>query len=288
MSEREPNYNEDGNMHIDVRNDYVYAKHPQKISIFAMRLLRIAIAQCRMGDGEFYQYAFSIPKLAEMIGCDRHNIYKVADEATDQLLMIILKTGKMAPRKKGHKFHVFETCEYSEKGEVVLKLSDDMKELLLKLKPGFSEIPIAPMLMMQSKYAIRLYELICQTMGIKNMPYANISTGINISVDDIRLVTGTDQKKTYDHISHLKSKVLLPALADIEKCADWKIICKDIKDSRRITGFTLEIWDRNGYEVVEHCKQTGQLLPGRFQGVIPGQMNIFDWQAMEWGIDQDE
>ena len=276
MSKREPNYNEEENMHIDVRNDYVYAKHPQKISIYAMRLLRIAIAQCKMGDNEFYEYSFSVPRLAEMIGCDSHNLYRVADEITDQLLMIILKTGKMAPGKKGKKYQVFSLCEYSEDGEVVMQLHPNMREMLLNLKPGFSEIPIAPMLMMQSKYAVRLYELICQRIGIKNMPYANVASSINISVEDIRLVTGTDQKKTYDHISHLKNKVLLPALADIEKCADWKIICIDKKKGRRITSFDLEIWDSIGYAVVERCKRTGEPLPDRYRDQIPGQMSLFD------------
>lgn len=277
VAKRDPNYSTD--IKMDVQNEYVYADHPTGMTVYAMRLLRIAIAQCKKGDKMLYEYSFNVPELAEMIGCDKHNLYRIADDVTDQLLRVLLKSGeKIKPGAKGKKRHVFEECDYDD-GYITLRLHKDMEELLLNLGrrfKGFTKIPLEPILLMQSKYGIRMYELICQKM-MGAYPHASHAVGITISLDEVRAVTGTSKKKTYDIISNLKNKVLKPALADIEKCADLKIICTDIKKSRSITGFSLEIYKRYGWEVIERKKQNGEFLIEEQEKPIDGQQNLFDY-----------
>lgn len=270
MSKREPDYRTDNKM--VVRNDYVYADHPAGMSIHAMRLLRVAITQCRKDDKEFYEYEFNVSDLAEMIGCDKSNLYRVADEATDQLLRVLLKTNKIDRNTKGKKYPIFYRCEY-DNGYIKLQLHPDMEKLFLNLKNQFTRIPLAPMLLMQSKYGIRLYEMICQKM-MSHYPYADKCTVIELSLDEVRAVTGTENQKTYDIISNLKRRILIPALKDIEAAAGLKIICTDLKRSRRIVGFSLEIWSQTGYAYIEKCKAEGK-LPGQDDN-IPGQISIFD------------
>lgn len=272
VTRREPNYSKD--IKLDVKNEYIYADHPTGISVHAMRLLRIAIAQCQKGDDQLYEYAFNIPDLAEMIGCDKHNLYRVADEVTDQMMRVLLKVGEMKPGSKAKKRHVFDTCDY-EDGTVVMKLHRDMEDLLLNLGRRFTKIPIEPILMMKSKYGIRMYELICQKL-MGHYPYAAVATEIQITLEEIRIVTGTKDNKTYDIVSNLKRKILIPAITDIEKCADWKIVIKDLKRGRRITGFSLEVWRRGGWEAMEKCKKEGR-LPQTEE--LPGQMSIFDFDV---------
>lgn len=270
MSKRIPDYRTENKM--VVRNDYVYADHPTGMSIYAMRLLRLAITQCRKSDKEFYEYEFNVSDLADMIGCDKSNLYRVADEATDMLLRVLLKTGKMDGKSRGRKHPVFYKCEY-ESGKVILQLHPDMEELFLNLRQNFTQIPIAPLLIMQSKYGIRVFEMMCQKM-MNCFPYADHATSIDVSLEEVRAVTGTEKQKTYDKISNLKSKVLLSALKDIETAAGWKIILSDIKRSRKITGFRLEVWSASGYAYIEKCKSEGR-LPEQDDN-IPGQMSFFD------------
>ncbi len=272
---RDPDYRTDNKM--VVRNDFIYADHPIGMSIHAMRLLRIAITQCRKNDNEFFMYEFKVSDLADMIGCSRDNLYRVADEITDQLLRVILKTNKLENIKSSGKKHVvFDVCEY-DKGIIRLQIHQQMKDLLLNLSPkfgNFTRVPLAPMLLMQSKYAMRIFELICQQM-MSLFPYADHATEIEVSLDDLRLVTDTVKQKTYDKISNFKNKVFLPSIADIEKAAEWKIICTDIKRSRRIVGFNLQIWSASGYAYLEYCKKTGK-IPVEKNDDIPGQMSLFD------------
>lgn len=269
--QRMPSYRTD--VSVDVKNEYVYADHPTGISVNAMRLLRIAIAQCRKGDDKLYEYTFNIPDLAEMIGCDKHNLYRIADTITDQLMRVLLKTGEMKPGQKGMKRHIFDKCDY-DNGEVILKLHPDMEYLLLNLGRRFTKIPLEPILIMRSKYGIRLYELICQKM-MGNHPYSTVATSVEVSLEDVRTVTGTAGQKSYDVISNLKRRVLMPALEDIEKAADWKIKCHDIKKSRTIKGFCLEIWTAKGFETIEDCKKNG-IIPPQPVKEVPGQLSLFD------------
>lgn len=262
-----------------VNNQYIKAIHP-KMSIYAMKLFRIVITQCRMKDDRFYSYDFKVKDLSEMIGVEPSNLYRTADEITTALMQMILKIGGETPRDSYRKMHIFDYCEYDAKrGTISIQLHEDMTELFLNLRRNFTQIPIIAILSMQSKYGIRLYELICgKLMG--HYPYADTYTIITLSLAEIRTATNTDKVKAYDKISNLKTRVLLPAIADIEKCADWKVLIKDVKESRRVIGFELTIWDRNGFEVVEDCKRRG-VLPPRPHEQVPGQRSLFDLYAMD-------
>ena len=154
-----------------------------------------------------------------------------------------------------------------------------MTDLLLRLKRDFTQIPIASVLMMRSKYAIRLFELLCEKMR-NCLPFADTATEVILKLEEIRKVTGTDKKKAYNKTSNLKNKVVLPALREIEETAGWKILRYDLKKGRAVIGFRLEVWSRNGWEYMEECKAKG-IIPNRgnreYESQIPGQMSIFDF-----------
>ena len=132
-----------------------------------------------------------------------------------------------------------------------------------------------PILAMKNKNSIRIYELICEKF-IGHFPFADNATEVILPVEELRRVTETATTKSYDHIGHFKDRVLFPAIAEIEEAASWKIICEDVKRSRRVIGFRLEVWSRNGWEYIEECKRKG-IIPERIEEQIPGQTDIFDF-----------
>jgi len=269
MDKRKPDYNEDNKMVVS--NNYVTAVHPEKMNINAMKLFRLVITQCRMTDKGFYEYEFKISDLAKVLEVDRSDIYRDTQEMCKNLMQTLLFVGDGNPKHNWKYKHIFETCEYSAKEEAVtIQLHPDMSDLFLKLKSDFTRIPISAVLMMKSKYAIRLFEVICEKLK-SNFPYANVSTEITVTLDEIRKATGTEKKKSYDLAGHVKAKILKPAFQEIEQCANWKIVCKDIKHARKITGFNLEVWSSAGYAIMEKCKREGTLPP------IMGQMHISDY-----------
>ncbi len=282
---RKPDLNTDKNQMV-VSNNYITAVHPEKMTINAMKLFRVAITQCRMSDKGFYEYSFAIKELSEMLGVDRSDIYRDTQDLCKNIMQMLLYVGDGNPRHQWEYKHIFDKCRYDPKQEAVnIQLHKDMTALFLELKRNFTEIPIDVLLTIKSKYAIRIYEVICQKM-MHHFPHASTSTEIMLTPEEIRKATRTDSKKTYDLIGNLKNKVILPSLAEIERCANWKIICTDVKRGRRIIGFNLQIWSANGYAFMEQCKKEGRIpgAAGLEDTGISGQVTIFDFD----GIDPEE
>lgn len=274
MKKREADYR-DGNKMV-VHNNFVRAVHPERMNINAMKLFRLVVTQCRMNDDKFYEYEFKLSDLAAAFDISGQNLYRDVQEMCKNMVQMILYIGDGNARHRWEYKPIFRTCFYEPTtGIITAQISDDMTDLFLKLKKNFTSVPIGAILTMRSKYGIRLFEVICDKLR-GHFPYAAVATEITLSLDEIRKATGTEKKKTYDILTNLRKRILEPAFKDIEENMEWKIITKDIKRGRKITGLSLEIWSAVGYEMVERSKQTGQPLPGRFKDQLPGQMSLFD------------
>lgn len=270
MSEkkREPDYRPE--VKLTVRNDFVTADYPIDITATDLKILRMVIAQCRKNDTEFMEYDFSAVDLAEKFNMDKSNLYRVARACVKRLFKCDLTVGD---DKKFEMLHIFRTVKY-EDGRFTMRLSEEVEKLFLQLNRDFTNMPLLPILAMRNKNSIRIYELICQKcMG--HYPFADHVTEITITTEELRKVTETLNTKSYDHVGHLKSRVLVPSIMEIEKSASWKIFCNDLKKSRKVIGFRLEIWNRNGWEYVEDCKRKG-IIPKQ-NDQIKGQTSIFDF-----------
>lgn len=276
---REVDFREDN--HVDVRNDFITMDYPEGTKAADLKMIRFVISQCRKGDKEFFEYEFSAADIAEHMHMNKKNLYHDAMEMTEKRLFNCnLKKGT---EKKHELIHLFKKCTYND-GIFTMKVDDEARELFLELKRDFTEIPIAPILLMKNKNSIRIYELICKKFMSK-FPYAAVSTTVNVSLEELLKVTERGDKKSYEQSGHVKERVLKPAIKEIEEAADWKIIVTNLKRSRKVTGFSLEIWSRNGWEIMEKYKREGILPPQpKYRNdVMAGQMSIFDY-----GITQDE
>lgn len=280
MSKREVSYNEKNKMVVS--NNYVHAIHPYNMSINAMKLFRLVVTQCRLKDEEFFEYDFKITDLAEAFHISSPSLYRDIKQMCKNLVFSVLYVGDDDnPENDWNYKPIFSECSYEKQsGKVTVQLNPKVTDLFLQLKKNFTKIPIAAVLMMKSKYSIRLFEVLCEKMQ-NCLPYADNATEVTLTLEEIRKATGTEEKKSYDRISNLKDIIVKPSLAEIETAADWKIICTDLKTGRTVTGFKLEVWGRNGWEYIEDCKQKG-ILPnrgkyGNDEEQIPGQMTFADY-----------
>lgn len=279
MSEKKPDYRKENK--VVVSNEYIRAVHPPRMSISAMKLFRLTIMQCRKQDTGFYEVEYKLSDVADIFQTQTKDLYRDLVKASINMLQTVLTVADDKGRIT-KAYTIFSEWEYlPDTSSIRVRLNDKVKPLFLQLRKNFTQIPIAAMLTMKSKYAIRLYELICEKMH-GNYPYADVATEITITLEEARAVTGTDKKKTYDRISNFRDKVLLPSIKEIEEDADWKILLENLKTGRRVTGYRLEIWSRNGYEYIQDCKEKG-ILPfrgNREQEQIHGQLTIYDYLDM--------
>lgn len=272
--EREPDYNR--NNKLVASNSYIRAIHPERMNLNAMKLFRLAITQCRLNDDRFYEYRFNINELASVLQVDEKDMYRDIRNMCLYLMQMVLKVGSENPVEDWEFRHIFEKAKYEKKSRTVtILLHRDMTELFLQLRTNFTRIPIVNILSMKSKYAIRIYELLCEKM-MSHYPYADETAEITLSLDELRQATGTDKKKTYALVSNFKNVVLYPAIKEIESVADWKIEVKDIKCGRLISGFKFTVWSIYGYQYGKR-KTESQETTRRDEKPDHIQMSIFDY-----------
>lgn len=270
MSKKKPDYRiEDGK--IVVANTFIRAVHPEHMGLSAMKLFRLTIMQCKMNDKEFFEVEYKLHDIARLFHTQPQHIYRDVVTASKKMMQSLL-TVTDSKGKVIKIYTIFRKWEYFEETATIkVRLNEDVAPLFLQLRKNFTRIPIAAVLSMRSKYGIRLFEAIHEKM-LSVYPYASNAVEVSFTLEELRRITSTENQKTYDKISNIKDKILKPAIADIEEYGEWKIITKDLKQGRQITGFAFQIWSRNGYEYIEDCKAKG-IIPEQ----IPGQMSIYDY-----------
>ena len=108
-------------------------------------------------------------------------------------------------------------------GTVKISLSRNLTPYLIGLRKQYTQIPLFNILPMRSKYGIRLYEIL--------KSYANLGSK-RISIDELKKRLNAE---SYKDTSNFKTKVLFPALKDIEEYGDIKVSTIFIKTKNKIT-----------------------------------------------------
>lgn len=271
--ERKPDYRE--SIKLVVSRDYVKAEHPERMSLSAMKLFRLTICQIRMEDTEFYEIEYKLSDLAHLFQTQPQHIYRDVVKASKQMMQVLLTVSDYKGRIRKI-YTVFKTWEYFPNTETIrIRLNDDLKPLLLDLRSNFTRVPPSAIFVMRSKYAIRLMEGIYDKM-MSVYPYAGNAVEVSFTLQEIRRLTNTENKKTYNQIGNIKNRLVYPAIAEIEEFDGLKIIVTDVKEGRTVTGFIFQIWSKNGYEYIQRCKERG-VFPNMDDVQVPGQMSLDDF-----------
>ncbi len=245
-------------LHLDVDDRYITAIHP-KMTLPEMRFMRLVIAQCKQYDKSFYEYDFRVPELAKLIDCSQDDLYKTVDALSTKMMQTFLQESKKDGRRKQFsKWQIFQTCKYKN-GVLKVQLSNDAKELFLQLRK-YTSMPLERVLSLHYPHAMRIYELISMKMK-PIQPHSNVFRTVTITLEELKKVTGTNSKGYEGRVDNIKTRVLMPALEDIEANAGYHIEVEDIKQGRKIAGFTLTVWSKYGYEYVKMCEAEGKPIP---------------------------
>ncbi len=217
---------------VVTKNDLIVADGLEQLSLNARKLLYLAIAQCRRGDTEFYEYSISPADLADMWGISRQRVYQKADIITDELMRMFLKISK----KRGHfkKKHVFESCEYDDENMVTFELHRDMADMLLRITGDFTQPPAVEFMKMRSKYSMAIWHIMQREMH-STLPGISAPIEFELSLDELRKATGTESKLS--QIIQFKKRVLDQAIKEIRKNLLADISYIDIKKGKKIVGF---------------------------------------------------
>lgn len=118
-----------------------------------------------------------------------------------------------------------------------------MKPYLLQLKQNFTQYELLWTLHFRSKYTIRLYEL------IKSIHFHELeSYSREFGLDELRRMLGAEKYTTYQTF---KSRVLLPAVNEINAYSDKNVEYEPIKSGKAVVRIAFTISTKDAMERIK-------------------------------------
>ena len=240
------------------------------LTLNELKLLRLVIMQTEKDETELYTYTFPAKQLAELLEINTKDFYKKLKTMSKNLMQEVIFIGDDT-KKAWRMFHWVEFCQY-EKGQITIKLSNELKPFLLHLYGNFTRYELSEIIKLKSIYAIKIYETLFAYMNDNNKPYADNAIEISVSIDELRRVTNTEKK--FERYSSFKTKVIDIALNAINEKSKYHITATPYKSGNAIKGYDFLIESRAGY--FHRISLQGDTEENKNN--ISGQMNIYDYE----------
>ena len=265
----------DTNNYVVMANNMILHS-ASNLTLNEIKLLRFFIMQTEKDDEELFEYTTSVTQLSESLEISKELLYRELGEMTEHLMKEVIEIGS---RKDDRwiMFHWVDVCEY-QNGKLTVKLSDELKPFLIGLRGSFTRYHLADIVGLNSIYAIRIYEILNGYMNEKNLPHADVSIEISISIDELRRITDTQDK--FERYSNFKLRVIDTALKEINRKSNYHVTATPYKDGRTIVGFDFLIESQVGYAVRKQNQKKGIMIKADFDQ-LDGQMNIMDYQTSD-------
>lgn len=202
-------------------NDLIQ-KFKNTFSLQEMKILNFIIASIKSPkyDKEFNAVTVSIKELAEEIGYNCKG--KIGGKTYDDIKSALSALNRQQSdfiTIEGYDGRPIETIIRwlerpiidKEKGIVILKLDDLLKPYLLNLSKNFTKYELLISTKMQSKYSLKLYELLKSWEKVKKGEK---------KFDLEKLKEYLDVPKSYSNFSNLEKKAIIPAINEINSITD--------------------------------------------------------------------
>ncbi len=205
------------------------------LGLAEQRLILLAIIEAReTGQGIDHNSLLKIHAhaYAERFGIEKNNSYEVIKDASKGLFDRYVTYHDKNPKNGSDRsFH----CRWVDKigyekanGTVYLRFTSDIVPLITRLESQFTSYEIEQVAALDSGYAVRLYELIIQWRSKGETPM--------IELQGFRQKLGVEENQ-YSTMSNFKSRVLHPAIEQINASTDIKVTYEQDKKGRSILGF---------------------------------------------------
>ena len=253
-------------------NNFIRAAGLENISLKAMKLLYLAMAQSRKTDKEFFEFTKKKKKFAELMEVHPSNVYDTADEITDELMhgFIVCSMNK----REFEKFHLFRICSYQEGKGITFRISEEMTPLLLNLQRDFSQPLLNAFMKMRSNYSIKIWHFFQLKMKQKDGPSISNPIVFTVTVDELRDVTGTKNK--LHQIGQFKDRVLEQAIRDIYKCCAVRVSYTQNKEGRKVVSFNFTV-----KALVDEPEMSPDLIKRARKAELIGRMNTLTPEEKE-------
>ncbi len=224
-----------------ITQDNLLVNAAYEMTLQEKRILNLGISKIdptlRPRENEPYKFSISISEWADYFPGNPRNAYKEMREACDRLMtrqVLIRKdtsTVKAEQRpEKDIKMQWVDNCEYQPgEGRLTIQFGYRVSLYLSGMFDNFTKYNLRNSGQLNTFYAIRMYEMLCQFRKNQGNTYARVQP-----VDELRTILklGDSYKKFYD----LKKWVIQPSIDQINNKTDLSVNWAIRKTGRFVTG----------------------------------------------------
>ena len=210
---------------------YTLSTTEQKIVIYL-------ISQIKASDTELKEVSLSIKEFARLAGIDING--KVYSRIKDQIQTLADKSWWLdLPGEKQVLFRFIDTAMIEKgSGIIKIKLHSSLEPYLIGLRENFTKYELINVLILKSKYSIRLYEILKSYLWQGSW---------DVDIDTLRKMLEIGDK--YTEFKEFRRRVLVPAVNEINKYTDLELDYKTIKKGKEVRIIAFKINETKGYQL---------------------------------------
>ena len=230
------NFSLDTGNYVVQANDLIGGK--QSLKLNSAKLIRAAIMQIIPEDDELKPYIITIKELSELLKVSESNLYRDIDDITDDIIKNPVFIKEINKRQiKWIKIPWVARCEYNSDVGVAIKLNDDLKPFLVKLKEHYTQYSLDSILTMKSTYSIRIFELLQEK--IKTKLIGRAGEYVEISVQELRECCDCEDK--YKSFNNFKTRVIDAACKEINALTMFRVKYDYLKHGKSIIAIVFHV-----------------------------------------------
>ena len=208
-------------------NSLIHSKYD--LSLEEQRILLSIASLVQPEDEHFKTYQMSVSEFANLTNVEVDSKYSKLRRITKKLMSRVLE---IEDSQRFYQLHWLSSCTYIKgQGIIELRISDELKPYMLQLKERFTTYHLSNILKMQSKYSIRMYEI---------MKAHQYQKEFKIDIDVLKTILKCESYKQW---SHIRTRVIEPSVKEINYYTDLLIDYKPIKTGRSISTLEFTVKD---------------------------------------------
>lgn len=248
------------------KDDLVYQHNSLILASYDMsaleqKLFLMLISTIKKDDDKINRTTFRVRDIAETLGITSQSLYRDLPKICANLMKKVIEIKQ--PDGSWQMFSIISYAKYvSKEGKLILEIHREAEPYLLKLKEMFTVYRLENVLNLKSKYAIRLYQQSKRCL---------FKGGEIIDLVDFKKILKIE-KKTYDRFDCITSKILKPAIEEINEKTDIEVKYDTIKEGRKVCALKFEVKNRDVTNVFINQKEK----------IDPKSFNNFQGREYNW------
>lgn len=214
-----------------VTKSNVLIETPLNLDLQESRIIYTLISLIQPDDEDFKTHHIKVKEFADILDLQEKNFYKkIRDVVTGlQRKQLVIR------ENNGESDLVVNWLSASRyhhrKGLVELEFSPQLKPYLLKLKKDFTRYKLANVLVLKSKYSIRMYELLKRYLNFGKRRF---------TIEQLRNLLEIEPDKL-THYGHMKQRVLLKTQEELAEKTDISFDFEETKVGHKVVAITCYI-----------------------------------------------